>query len=292
LIKSMTGYGRAGETFGTREVTVEIRSVNNKSLDCTVKMPRAYIFAEESVKACVQRSVTRGKVDVFVSVRSGEKQNVRIDVNRPVLESYLEAFRLMREGYGISDAIPASAFASLPDVLTVTEEEEDLEELKTQITAVTEAALREHAAMRAREGENLFADISGRLKTIEELVSSVEERSPQVVAEYREKLYARLKEVLESTNIDEGRILTEAAIFADKTAVAEETVRLRSHLDQMRTMLESEESVGRKMDFLIQEMNRESNTIGSKGNDIDIARTVVELKSEIEKIREQVQNVE
>ena len=292
MIKSMTGYGRAKELFDEREITVEVRSVNNKFLDVAVKMPRSYIFAEDALKGCVQKSTTRGKVDVFVTVKDGEKHNVVIDVNRPVLEGYLAAFKVMYDQYGVSDNIAATSLAKLPDVITVTEEEEDLEQLQKQLCAVSEKALEEHSAMRSREGEKLFEDIVGRLDTVEKLVSRVEERSPQTVEEYRNKLLARMQEVLGSTGIEESRILTEAAIFADKVAVAEETVRLRSHISQMRQMVESEEPVGRKMDFLIQEMNREANTIGSKGSDIEIARIVVELKSEIEKMREQVQNVE
>ena len=292
MIKSMTGYGRAKELFDAREITVEVRSVNNKFLDVAVKMPRSYIFAEDALKGCVQKSTTRGKVDVFVTVKDGEKHNVVIDVNRPVLEGYLAAFKVMYDQYGVSDNIAATSLAKLPDVITVTEEEEDLEQLQKQLCAVSEKALEEHSAMRSREGKKLFEDIAGRLDTVEKLVSRVEERSPQTVEEYRNKLLARMQEVLGSTGIEESRILTEAAIFSDKVAVAEETVRLRSHISQMRQMAESEEPVGRKMDFLIQEMNREANTIGSKGSDIEIARIVVELKSEIEKMREQVQNVE
>ena len=292
MIKSMTGYGRAKETFGSRDITVEVRSVNNKFLDCSVKMPRAYIFAEDSVKSCVQKSLTRGKADVFVTVVNGEKQNVAIDINRPVLEGYLAAFKTMCDEYGVADNVSVTSLARLPDVLTITEQEEDLEQLQSQICAVAEKALSEHDAMRSREGVKLYEDVSGRLTTIEKLVSVVEERSPETVAEYRQKLLTKMQEVLGSANVEESRILTEAAIFADKVAVDEETVRLRSHISQMRQMLESDTPVGRKMDFLIQEMNRESNTIGSKGNDIEIARTVVELKSEIEKIREQIQNVE
>ena len=292
MIKSMTGYGRAKEIFGAREITVEVRSVNNKFLDVSVKIPRSYIFAEDAVKACVQKSSTRGKTDVFVTVKDGEKHNVSIGINRPILEGYLAAFKVMYEQYGISNNISATEMAELPDVITVTEEEEDLEQLQNQICSVVERALSEHKAMREKEGEKLFEDIAERLSTVETLVSHVEERSPQIVEEYREKLLVRMKEVLGSVGIDESRILTEAAIFADKIAVAEETVRLRSHISQMRQMIDSETPVGRKMDFLIQEMNREANTIGSKGNDIEIARIVVEIKSEIEKMREQVQNVE
>ena len=230
MVRSMTGYGRAKQERNGRSITVEVRSVNNRYLDCTVKMPRAYIFAEDAMKALVQKSISRGKVDVFVTLDNAG--------------------------------------------------------------AVLEEALAAHRQMRSVEGEKLCQDIAGRADTIETVVGKVEERSPQTVAEYRDRLETKMREVLQSTTIDESRILTEAAIFADKIAVDEETVRLRSHLAQLRTMLSGDEPVGRKLDFLIQEVNRECNTIGSKCNDLTIARDVVNMKAEVEKIREQVQNIE
>ncbi len=295
MVKSMTGYGRARRTVNGRDITVEVRSVNNRYLDCSVKMPRAYIFAEDAVKALVQKSASRGKVDVFVTVDSLGAEETVVAVNEPLARSYLAALRRLYEldgGKMVRGSYYATDLARLPDVLTVTKAEEDLESLSADLCGVTEEALTAHAAMRAREGEKLAGDILGRLDTIEALTARVEARSPQTVAEYREKLLARMNEVLQSATVDEGRILTEAAVFADKVAVDEETVRLRSHLDQLREMLESGEPVGRKLDFLIQEVNRESNTIGSKCSDVEIARVVVELKAEVEKIREQVQNIE
>lgn len=295
MVKSMTGYGRARQTLNGRDITVEIRSVNNRYLDCTVKMPRAYIFAEDAVKTLVQKYVSRGKVDAFITVDSLGAEETVVKVNEPLAKSYIDAMwqlYLLGGGQKVKLDYYATDLARLPDVLTVTKAEEDLETVAADIAAVAEEALAAHAAMRAREGERLGADILGRLDTIEAITGRVEERSPQTVAEYRAKLTARMQEVLQSTTIDEARILTEAAIFADKVAVDEETVRLRSHLGQLRDMLHSAVPVGRKLDFLIQEVNRESNTIGSKCSDLQIARDVVELKAEIEKIREQVQNIE
>ena len=294
MVKSMTGYGRARQTLGGRDSTVEVKSVNNRYLDCTVKLPRAFIFAEDAIKTRVQKAVSRGKVDVFVSIDSTGADETVVTVNEPLARAYVAAIRRLVElgdGFVKSDYY-ASDLARFPDVLTVTKPEADLESVAADICAVADAALEAYGAMRATEGERLAADIASRLDTIEALTAKVEERSPQTVAEYREKLTARMQEVLQSTTIEESRILTEAAIYADKVAVDEETVRLRSHLSQLRGMLESGEPMGRKMDFLIQEVNRESNTIGSKCNDVDIARTVVALKAEVEKIREQVQNIE
>ena len=294
MVKSMTGYGRARETRNGRDITVEVRSVNNRYLDCSVKMPRAYIFAEDAVKSAVQRSVSRGKVDVFITVESLGAEESVVSVNEPLARAYIAALEQLRElGDGaVKGKYAATDLARLPDVITVTKAEEDLEALSADLVAVAEDALRAHTAMRLTEGERLAADILGRLDTVEAITARVEARSPQTVAEYREKLLSRMQEVLQSASVDEARILTEAAIFADKVAVDEETVRLRSHLGQLREMLRGDVPVGRKLDFLIQEVNRESNTIGSKCSDLQIARDVVELKAEIEKIREQVQNIE
>ena len=269
----MTGYGRARETRSGRDITVEVRSVNNRYLDCTVKMPRAYIFAEDAVKARVQKAVSRGKVDVFVTIDTSAADEAVVKLNRPLAQGYYKALCEINEACGLESEITASTIARFPDVLTVTKAEEDLECVAADLCAVLDDALAAYNRMRATEGERLAADIGSRLDTIEHITGMVEE-------------------VLQSTTIDEARILTEAAIFADKIAVDEETVRLRSHVSQLRTMLVSDEPMGRKMDFLIQEVNRESNTIGSKCNDITIARDVVALKAEVEKIREQVQNIE
>ena len=291
----MTGYGRAKKTLSNRDITVEVRSVNNRYLDCTVKLPRAYIFAEDAIKGRVQKAISRGKVDVFVTIDSTGADEEVVVVNEGLARSYLEALRKLYEidgGNYLQKQSYAADLARIPDVLTVTKAEEDLESVGADICEVLDEALASYNQMRATEGKKLAEDIGGRLTTIETLTGMVEERSPETVREYREKLTARMQEVLQSTTIDEARILTEAAIYADKIAVDEETVRLRSHVSQLRDMLLSDEPMGRKMDFLIQEVNRESNTIGSKCNDVAIARDVVALKAEVEKIREQVQNIE
>lgn len=292
MIKSMTGYGRARKTLENRDITVEVRSVNNRYLDCTVKLPRAYVFAEDAVRKHVQQAVSRGKVDILFSIDSTGADTAKVTVDRGLAESYASALRELAELCGTEAKIYPETLARFPDVLNVTKAEEDLDALGADICLVLDEALSAYNTMRALEGEKLAADIGGRLDAIETLTKRVEERSPETVAEYRRKLTARMEEVLQSASIDPQRILTEAAIYSDKVAVDEETVRLRSHLSQLREMLRSDEPMGRKMDFLIQEVNRESNTIGSKCCDISIAQVAVDLKAEVEKIREQVQNVE
>ena len=293
MIKSMTGYGRARETRNIRDITVEVRSVNNRYLDCTVKIPRLYTFAEDAVKQCVQQSVSRGKVDVFITVDASAAGVTKVTVNRELAGEYAAALTELAEVCGpTAYKITPEVLARFPDVLTVTKADEDLDTIRSDLCAVLEEALRAFHVMRAVEGEKLAEDIGSRLTAIETLTAQVEARSPETVSEYRSKLTARMQEVLQSTSIDPQRILTEAAIYADKVAVDEETVRLRSHIAQLRTMLEAAEPIGRKMDFLIQEVNREANTIGSKCGDVAIAQVVVNLKAEVEKIREQVQNVE
>ena len=292
MIRSMTGYGRAVETIDGREITAELRSVNNRYLDCTVKMPRIYAFAEDSVKTHVKSAISRGKVDVFIAVNVMEDMQMRISVNHPVLEGYLSAMRSIASDYGVRDDISVTALSRLPDVFVVEKAEEDEEKLTKDILSVVDKALEKFTAMRTTEGAALEADLRGRAATILTLVEKVEQRSPVTLAEYRARLTEKMQEVLQSTTIDEGRILQEAAIYADKIAVDEETVRLRSHLNQLETMLTNGGAIGRKLDFLLQELNREANTIGSKGNDLEQARTVVEIKAELEKIREQTQNIE
>ena len=293
MIKSMTGYGRARQELHKRDITVEVRSVNNRYLDCTVKMPRMYAFAEDAVKKHVQQAVSRGKVDVFITVDATAADVVKVAVNRELAAQYAAALGELSDVCGTADYRPApETLARFPDVLTVTKADEDLETVSADLCAVLDEALAAYNDMRAAEGQKLAEDISNRLDAIERYTGQVEMRSPETVAEYRAKLTARMEEMLQSTTVDEQRILMEAAIYADKVAVDEETVRLRSHVAQLRTMLASDEPMGRKMDFLIQEVNRESNTIGSKCSDIEIARHVVDIKAEIEKIREQIQNIE
>ena len=292
MIKSMTGYGRAVETVNGREFTVELRSVNNRYLDCSVRLPRILTFGEEAVKQAVKNSISRGKVDVFISVRSEGGDEVQVTLNQAVLESYLEAMRRMVKEYGVADDISAAALSRMPEVFSLEKPQVDEEQLLADMLQVLSKALAEYNAMRQTEGAALDADLRSRGQTILELVSQVEAGNAQTVIDYRTRLENKLKEVLANTAIDESRILTEAAIFADKVAVDEETVRLRSHLQQMNDMLSTGGAVGRKLDFLLQEMNREANTIGSKCTDVALARIVVEIKAELEKIREQTQNIE
>ena len=293
MVKSMTGYGRAEEKVNGCTITVELRSVNNRYLDCNIRIPRLYLFAEDAIKTRVQNTISRGKVDVFVTLDSTGAENVQVSVNRPLAEQYAAALNELAQLCGpVAYCITPEVLSRFPEVLVAEKAEEDVEQRAGDICAVLDRALADFDQMRTREGERLEADILSRAAIIEEKVGLVEERSPQTVAEYRAKLEARMNEVLSNTQIDPARILTEAAIFADKVAVDEETVRLRSHIGQLREMLEKGGATGRKLDFLIQEFNREANTIGSKCSDIDIARHVVDIKAEIEKIREQVQNIE
>ena len=292
MVKSMTGYGRAVETINGREFTVELRSVNNRYLDCTVKLPRSLSFAEDKLKQAVKASISRGKVDVYVSVRSEGAEEVQVTLNQAMVEGYLAAMRQMVDGYGVRDDISVSALARMPEVFTVERAQVDEEQLLLDLMQAAEKALLSYDAMRTAEGAALEQDLRSRGQTILALVEQVEAGSGQTVIDYRTRLENKLREVLANTAIDESRILTEAAIFADKVAVDEETVRLRSHLEQMNTMLESGGPIGRKLDFLLQEMNREANTIGSKCSDVRLARVVVDIKAELEKIREQTQNIE
>ena len=292
LIRSMTGYGRGEAVLHDRTITVEVRAVNNRYLDCAVKIPRLYVFAEEAIKAQVQSQVGRGKVDVFVTIDATAADKVAVTLNRPVADGYYAALTQMRETYDLAEPVSLSLLSRFPDVFLVEKEQGDADVIAGDILQVLSQALTDFNAMRAREGAKLADDVRAKAGTIASLVTQVEQRSPETVAAYREKLRQRMEEVLENTQIDESLILTEAALFADKVAVDEETVRLRSHLAQLEEMLQAEGPIGRKLDFLIQEFNREANTIGSKCNDIETAGYVVDIKAEIEKIREQIQNIE
>ena len=292
MVKSMTGYGRAEETIRGCTITVELRSVNNRYLDCNIRLPRLYLFAEDGIKSRVQNTISRGKVDVFVTLDYAGKEEVKVTVNRPLADGYYGALKQLAQSYQLSEDISVSLLSRFPDVLLAEKAEEDTEQRAQDIYSVLDRALADFDEMRTKEGSRLRDDILSRAAAIEDMVTFVEERSPQTVSEYRAKLEARMQEVLQNTQIDESRLLTEAAIFADKVAVAEETVRLRSHIAQLREMLSKGGATGRKLDFLIQEFNREANTIGSKCSDIQISRQVVDIKAEIEKIREQVQNIE
>ena len=288
----MTGYGRAVETVNGREFTVELRSVNNRYLDCSVRLPRMLSFAEDAVKQAVKGSISRGKVDVFITVRSEAGDEVQVTLNKAVLQSYLTAMHQMVDEFGVKDDISVSAVSRLPEVFVIEKPQVDEEQLMADLMSVVNKALEGYDAMRKAEGEALDRDLRSRGQTILAYVSQVEAGNGKTVSDYRARLEAKIKEVLANTAIDESRILTEAAIFADKVAVDEETVRLRSHLKQMNNMLTTGGAVGRKLDFLLQEMNREANTIGSKCTDVNLARIVVDIKAELEKIREQTQNIE
>lgn len=292
MVKSMTGYGRAVETVNGREFTVELRSVNNRYLDCSVKLPRSLSFAEDAVKQAVKATISRGKVDVFISVRSEGAEDVKVSLNEAMVQGYLAAMGQLVSQYGVRDDISVSVLSRMPEVFTVDRAEVDEEQLQADLMQAAGKALQNFDAMRTAEGKALENDLRSRGDTILALVAQVEAGSGQTVADYRTRLENKLKEVLANTAIDESRILTEAAIFADKVAVDEETVRLRSHLEQMDNMLTTGGPIGRKLDFLLQEMNREANTIGSKCSDVRLARIVVDIKAELEKIREQTQNIE
>ena len=292
LIKSMTGYGSASGKSGDLTVTVELKSVNNRFLDCSVRIPRVYLFAEDRIKSLVQKNVGRGKVDVFVSIDSSAANDVAVRLNEGVAAAYVAAFEELSEKYALKNDLTAVALGRLPDVFTVERKEVDQEAFGADLEAVATEAIAVFERMRCAEGEKLKADILLKLQRVEELAAEIKVLSPQTVEEYRARLEAKMQEVLQTADIDRARIVTEAAIFADKVAVDEELVRLASHIAQMRDMLAKGGAVGRKLDFLTQEMNREANTTGSKCTDAKITRLVVDLKSEIEKIREQIQNLE
>ena len=290
--KSMTGYGRSKMLFGAREITVEIRSVNHKFFEFSSRVPRQYGYVEDKLKALFSASVSRGKVEVYVNISTNDGSDVSVEVNTPLAENYISALRKANAELNLTDDITLTRLFGIPDIFTVTKAETDENELWEEVKATASAAIEGFVDMRRREGERLKNDILTKLDYIEETVAKIELRSPEVTKEYRDKLYQKLSDILQDKNIDEARILTEAAIFADKTAVDEETVRLKSHVQSFRELLELDEPIGKKLDFLVQEMNREVNTTGSKCADLTITKMVVDLKSTVEKIREQIQNIE
>lgn len=292
MLKSMTGYGRSERNFDAYTISVELRSVNHRYFDCTIRLPRLYLFVEDAIKTMIQKEISRGKVEVFVTIDGISEVPSKIMVNHTMAKSYCEAFQELAEKYHLDSTVSAFELSKLPDVLTLEQPQEDFSQREEEILGVLSKALEDFAAMRRQEGEKLREDVLFHSKNITDLVKNIEERSPLTVVEYREKLQRRMTEVLNGVPIQEERILTEAAIFADKIAVAEETVRIHSHLEQLEILLQQEGAIGRKLDFLIQEFNRESNTIGSKCNDLEISHWVVDLKAELEKIREQIQNIE
>ena len=292
MIRSMTGYGRDQQLLHGRSITVEIRSVNHRYFEFSCRAPRGCAFLEDRLKRALQSAISRGKVEVALTLQTVESRNTSVAVDHALAGQYIPALRALGEESALPDDLTLSTVCRLPDIFTLCRGEEDEEELAADVLSVLQKALEQFVAMRETEGERLKADVLSRLLTMEEHLSFVEERSPQTVAEYRARLTAKLTELLNGAVPDENRILTEVGIIADRLAVDEETVRLRSHFAQLRKILESTEPVGRKLDFLVQEMNRETNTIGSKCSDTAIAGHVVEMKSELEKIREQIQNIE
>ncbi len=292
MIKSMTGFGRGVFENEKRSVTVEIKSVNHRFFDFNLKIYRIYSKFEDRIRAEVAAAVSRGKIDVYVSVVNKQEDGVDVKLDRSLLAGYLKAYALLRDEYGLKDDISVMTVARNSDLFTQNKIEEDDEEVYADIKTALDVALAEFSAMRKAEGEHLAADLTGYLEKLEKDTAFIKERSPQRVSEYRARLEAKIKELLGDVNVDEQRLITETALYADKIAVDEETARLESHFKQFRKMIESGEPIGKKMDFLVQEINREINTTGSKSNDLEMSNTVVEMKSELEKIREQIQNVE
>ena len=291
-ILSMTGYGSAKGTVEGLNISAELKSVNNRYLDVSVRLPRGFLFAEEAIKAAVQQHISRGKVDVFLTVDSSQAADTVVRINEPLLRAYLDALDSIASEHGLQNDVTALSVARFPDVLSVEKAEADQDALRAGPVSLMDEALAEYDRMRLREGQKLSEDVESRLVTIEALVTEVETHAPETVEAYHNRLRQKLESVLEGKDVDEARVITECAVFADRVAVDEETVRLRSHIAQMRQMLAAGSPFGRKADFLIQEFNREANTIGSKCQNADIAKVVVDLKSEIEKIREQIQNIE
>lgn len=292
MIKSMTGFGRAEKQVDGRDIIVEIKSVNHRYLEFSCRAPRNYGFLEEKMKTFVQQYVSRGKLEVYVSVGAKDEEEAVVKINHSLAAGYINALKELGETYHLPNDISVANVARYADIFNVHKATEDEDIIWNDVKGVAAEALEAFVKMRETEGERLKADVMNRSETILEIVSEIEKRSPETVEEYRNKLFERMKEILEASAIDEQRILTEAAIFADKVAVAEETVRLRSHFEQLFTMLNSSAPTGRKIDFILQEMNRETNTIGSKVQDAVLAHMVVDIKAELEKIREQIQNIE
>ncbi len=290
--RSMTGYGRAVKTFDSREITVELKAVNHRFFEFSARTPRQYVFLEDRLKKLFSAEINRGKVEAYVSVTESADPSETVEPNISVIKSYVEALRALKDELSVADDLSLSHLLRIPDAFNVTKSEEDEEELWAEVKEAAQEALAGFMNMRTAEGGKLAGDIALKLDEIELSVEKVSERSEEATREYRERLYGKLREILEDKNIDEQRILTEAAIFADKTAVDEEIVRLRSHISQCRGLIALDEPVGKRLDFLIQEFNREVNTIGSKCSDLEITKLVLGMKAAIEKIREQIQNLE
>lgn len=292
MVRSMTGYGRCVSVSEDRDISVELKSVNHRFLETNVRITRGYAFLEDKLKKYIQSRLSRGKIDIYVSIGDPKKDNAVVTVDHTLARGYLNAFREISSTYGLPDNINVTDITRYPDVLTVAKPEEDEEQVWEALFPVLENAANDFIAMRESEGERLKNDILSKAENIMEIVSQIEERSPQTVIDYKSKITERIKELLDGADIDEQRIVLEAAIFADKVAVDEETVRLRSHFTQMNEIISQGGAIGRKLDFILQEMNREANTIGSKVTDSELAHKVVDIKAELEKIREQIQNIE
>lgn len=292
MIKSMTGYGKSEQTIDSLNVTVEIKSVNHRYFEFSARVPREYGFLEEKLKKYCNSLITRGKVECYVSVEDLEEREMEVNVNETLAAGYVKALKELSERFGLKDDISAVTLSRYPDVITLHKASEDEERIWNAVKTVAETAVSKFIEMRETEGSKLRGDILSRADYIIKCVEFIEGRSPETVREYNEKLKQRMKELLGDAAVDEQRLLNEAAIYADKIAVDEETVRLRSHISQLREFMNSSEAIGRKLDFLVQEINREANTIGSKAQDVDIAKKVIAIKAEVEKIREQVQNIE
>lgn len=292
MFMSMTGYGRSQQTIDGRDILVEIKSVNHRYFEASIRCPRAYGYLEERVKSAIAAQVSRGKLDIGITVYSVDGKEVQVQMNRALAASYLDALRDMSQELYLEDDIKTSALARFQDIFTVVRTADDEDEVFAAVSQVLNSALERFIDMRRIEGERLLSDVHSRLNAIEGIVGEIERLSPKTISDYKERLTAKLNEVLENKNIDESRVLTEVAIFAEKIAVDEETVRLRSHISQFEKLVKGKDPVGRKLDFLLQEMNREINTIGSKCQDVAVTNLVIEVKSELEKIREQIQNIE
>lgn len=292
MIKSMTGYGRSEQILDNYEISVEIKSVNHRYSDYNIRVPRSYSFLEDYVKASLSKHITRGKIDVFVSVRKQLDDTKEISLNKPLAESYIKALKELASEFGIKDDISVSSVARYTEIFDTIRSPEDEEEVKKKVDAVLSEAVSDFIEMREREGKKLADDMLKRNDYIRSLVKKVDEIAPSTIIEHRKKIEERIRELISDAAVDEARLLTETAIFADKLCINEEIIRLSSHLDEFDRIMGTGEAVGRKLDFLLQEMNRETNTIGSKSNNLEIAKIVVEIKSELEKIREQLQNIE
>ena len=292
MLRSMTGYGRSQKILHGRDITVEIRSVNHRYYEYSSRIPRTYSYIDDKLKTLLKSGISRGKVEVAVTINNIESKDTEIALNKGVAEGYVRALRSVADELQLKDDLSLSKLIKLPDVFCVQKTPDNEEEIWNDVAETASEALDKFVSMRELEGERLKCDILAKADLILTKVGMIEELSPQTVENYRNRLYQNLQEVLEGKDIDEQRIVTEATLFSEKIAVDEETVRLRSHISQLKTMLDSDETIGRKLDFIVQEMNRETNTIGSKAQDISITRIVVDVKAEIEKIREQIQNIE